>query len=910
LTLGELVIKISCDSSAAQKGIEETGKKASKLSTISTTVANGVKKIGKVAAAAVGTATVAIGKITTSAVKAYANYEQLTGGVETLFGTSGKSLKEYQKEIGITEKSTKKAVDNSIKKYNSLVKAQNKVMTNARNAFKTTGQSMNDYLETVTTLSTALIKSMADDTEAAADVADMAMRDMSDNANKMGTDMEAIQNAYKGFAKQNYTMLDNLKLGYGGTRKEMQRLLKDAQKITGIKYDINNLKDVYEAIHVIQTELGITGTTASEASTTIQGSFNQMKASWENLKIEMTNPEGNVNTALDDFVNSATNFATNVVPAITQTLKGIAGAITALAPIIGQELPGLFTEILPDLISAAVTMVTAVATAITNNGPQIIYGFIQIIKSVGKVLEDSNNPFFKALGKLLNKVADGAQLALDLLEDFPGTVQRLKESDSAGLRALGTVLEAIGAALQWMIDNQEVVIAAVTAIIAAFAVAKIASFVASLNPVTIILGLIAAAATAIATNWEAIKETVIGIWNSIKDAVSSAWDAVSKWWTENISEPVENAWNAVKDKITTVWDNIKRYADDVWTAVKGLWQENIAKPVSEAWEEVKKGITDVWDALKTAAETAWNAIKDFVTNAITSARATLVDLWNRIKEKATNVWNGLKSAAETAWNAIKSFIQNPIGAVRATLTDLWNRIKEKATSVWNTVKDKASSIWEAIKGVIQKPIIAVRATLADIWKRIKDKAVSTWNAISATVSPVIEGIKSVIDGVANAVKAVIEWFEKLMGYDGKNLASTTSEHTHTTTTVEKIRRVYDNAPEPTEENPYPLVTQQIDPVTLAPIPQTAKGAWNVPYDNYLTMLHRGEAVLTASQARKFRDGDQESGGFDISVLTGAIVDAIKNGMANAQVNSFLDGQAVTDVVSRIQGSNLNARRFA
>lgn len=225
----------------AGNATDETSGKFSKLGEVA-------KGAAKVALAVVGATATAVGALVKQAVESYAEYEQLVGGVDTLFGS-----------------------------------ASAEVQKKADNAYKTAGMSANEYMETVTGFSASLIQSLGGDTEKAAKYADMAITDMSDNANKMGTDMSLIQNAYQGFAKQNYTMLDNLKLGYGGTKEEMERLLKDASKISGIKYDISSYADIVDAIHVVQTEMGITGTTAKEASTTIQGSISSMKSAWQNL---------------------------------------------------------------------------------------------------------------------------------------------------------------------------------------------------------------------------------------------------------------------------------------------------------------------------------------------------------------------------------------------------------------------------------------------------------------------------------------------------------------------------------------------------------------------------------------------------------------------------------------------------
>ena len=231
MTLEELVVKISGETSGLQSAM-----------------GSAISAVGKFSAAAVAAGATAVAALTKSAVESYADYEQLVGGVETLFKDSAGIVQEY-----------------------------------AANAFQTAGLSANDYMETVTGFSASLLQSVGGDTEEAARIADQAITDMADNANKMGSSIESIQNAYQGFAKQNYTMLDNLKLGYGGTKQEMERLLADAEKLSGVHYDISNLNDVYEAIHVVQGELGITGTTAEEASTTIQGSAAAMKAAWQNM---------------------------------------------------------------------------------------------------------------------------------------------------------------------------------------------------------------------------------------------------------------------------------------------------------------------------------------------------------------------------------------------------------------------------------------------------------------------------------------------------------------------------------------------------------------------------------------------------------------------------------------------------
>ena len=273
-----------------KKGFDDAGSGALKFGDIlkanvlSEAIVSGIKKLGSVVKE-VGSAFIKIGK---QALDSYADYEQLVGGVETLFKDNASTVENY-----------------------------------ANNAYKTAGLSANEYMETVTAFSASLLQSLNGDTAKSAEVADMAITDMADNANKMGTSMDMIQNAYQGFAKQNYTMLDNLKLGYGGTKSEMERLLADAQKISGVKYDISNLNDVYQAIHVIQGELGITGTTAKEASTTIQGSVSAMKSAWSNMLTGIADDNADFDGLVNNLVESIGTAAENIMPRVQIIIDGV-----------------------------------------------------------------------------------------------------------------------------------------------------------------------------------------------------------------------------------------------------------------------------------------------------------------------------------------------------------------------------------------------------------------------------------------------------------------------------------------------------------------------------------------------------------------------------------------------------------
>ena len=328
MNLFELFVKIGADTTEANKGIDEVGQKTSGLGE---KLKSGLATAGKVAVAGVAAGATAIGALGTKAVAAYADYEQLVGGVETLFKDS-----------------------------------QDQVMDYANNAYKTAGLSANEYMETVTSFSASLLQSLDGDTSAAADKANLAITDMSDNANKMGTDMTSIQNAYQGFAKANYTMLDNLKLGYGGTQAEMERLLADAEKISGIKYDISSYADIVDAIHVVQTEMGITGTTAEEAASTIQGSFGMMKSAWQNLVTGMADPDQDLGVLVGNFTDSVVIAGNNLIPRIQELLPRIVEATTSLIGTVSEQLPAILGTVLPSLVEGATNLVTGLMAALPS----------------------------------------------------------------------------------------------------------------------------------------------------------------------------------------------------------------------------------------------------------------------------------------------------------------------------------------------------------------------------------------------------------------------------------------------------------------------------------------------------------------------------------------------------------------
>lgn len=338
MNLFTLFGRISVDNAQANKAIDETSGYANEARGALSRIGSAAGKVGSVMVKGLAAGTAAAGAalvaLTKNAVSYYSDYEQLVGGVETLFKDSGETVMKY-----------------------------------AADAYKTAGLSANEYMDTVTSFSASLLQSLGQDTALAADVAHVAITDMADNANKMGTNMTLIQNAYQGFAKQNYTMLDNLKLGYGGTQAEMKRLLQDAQRIKkeqgeNVKYSIDSFADIVEAIHVVQEEMGITGTTAEEASETIQGSIGMMKAAWKNFLTGMADSNQDFNALTTNLVNSVITVANNIVPRLIETVPRLVEGIAAIGQQLAGYLPEMISGLLPSLIAGVASLISALVTQI------------------------------------------------------------------------------------------------------------------------------------------------------------------------------------------------------------------------------------------------------------------------------------------------------------------------------------------------------------------------------------------------------------------------------------------------------------------------------------------------------------------------------------------------------------------
>lgn len=667
---------LGADVKGSFKGVDEVNKKLdgtkSRIGQIGSGIKSafrGLNKIGtgavKAIGAGIGAASAAIGGLSMAIYGATGDYEQLVGGVETLFGAGGKTLQEYAAEVG-------KTAGEVSGEYSKLMASQNEVLKNADNAYKTAGMSANQYMETVTSFSASLLQSVGGDTMKAAKAADQAITDMADNANKMGTSMESIQDAYQGFAKQNYTMLDNLKLGYGGTKEEMQRLLRDAEAFSGVKYDISNLNDVYEAIHVVQTEMGITGTTAKEASSTLQGSFASMKAAWENVLVGIGTGSADLDVKIDNLVESAKTFASNLLPMITKALTGIGSFVTQLAPIIAAAIPELLTTVVPGLIGAGVSMLTAIVQGLAQAAPVISSAGLDILRQLIAGIQSVVTELLPMAGTIIQTIGEGfllyqgavLQLGLDiivglvqgLVEAIPTLIPAAAQMITDFANALVEAIPLLAAALPQLIgaivagltseDGLGQVLAAAVKLLTALvdAIPTLVTNLAAELP-QIITGIIdffldpgnmASISSGFVNLVLAIVDAIPEIVAALVLALPAIISAVANYFRDNKDE--------IKDAFVKIGDDIAAAVSEWWTSMKAK--------VEEIWENVKAVFKNLWDDL-VGHSIVWDIINDVIS--------AFSGWWDGLKGIVEGLINNIKEKFEEAKDAVVGFFKNIFG---------------------------------------------------------------------------------------------------------------------------------------------------------------------------------------------------------------------------------------------------------
>ena len=738
-----------------------------------------------------------IGKAFSAAISEGAALQQSLGGIETLFKGSADKVKGYANE-----------------------------------AYKTTGLSANAYMENVTGFSASLLQSLGGDTDKAAETANMAMIDMSDNANKMGTSMESIQMAYQGFAKQNYTMLDNLKLGYGGTKQEMQRLLADAEKLTGVKYDINNLSDVYNAIHAIQENLDITGTTAKEAASTFSGSFESMKAAAQNVLGKLALGE-NILPSLHALLKTTSTFLfDNFLPMVGNIFSGLGLVLT-------EGISQIASQLFGDAFGSAVYSQLSRVTGIFQTFFDMIFGSlskqdnIDILTMLGFSegaanqivnIADNIRVTFENIGVVAGNVAS-------IVVDFVGDLLGIKDGEQ-GVNLLGIAFESISGFIRdaseslskftsWLKDSPlalDALKSAVVGITSAWAgykaVLAVIKGIETIRNATLAItnGLMlaqfvrtGALTTAEAANAAATMGAsgAFGIFNAVLSAnpiglivtAVAALTAALVWfftqtetgqqiWSSFV-DWIKQAWQGIADFFVGLWSGISEGASTLWDGVVTTWNAYI-ESLKAMWTAVVTFFSDLWVSIQEAASVAWTAITTVVMAIVQPFIDGFMNIWNNISDGLTQIWEGIKMIFQGAWEFIKSIFLGAILIIIDLVTGNFNQLGADLSLIWEGIQNGISMIWEGIKtyfsGVVDAIVgygIAVfenfSAVLSAIWEFIKSTASATWEWIKSTVTSLITGLvqgaQNIWDGFMNFLSSLWEGIKSTASNAWSSLAS-------------------------------------------------------------------------------------------------------------------------------------------
>ena len=672
------------------ESMKDATNSASKMSSVMKGIGSSAIKVGKGLAVAGAAAATAVTALVSKSVGAFSDYEQLTGGVETLFGAGGRSVEEYAQSVS-------KSVSDIQGKYDSLMSAQNAVLENANKAYMTAGMSANEYMDTVTGFSASLISSLGGDTNKAADYANSALVDMSDNANKMGTDMESIKNAYQGFAKQNYTMLDNLKLGYGGTQEEMKRLLSDAEKLTGQRYDISSFADITQAIHAIQTQMDITGTTAKEASTTISGSWGSLKAAFQNVLVGLTTGGDMFDQSLDALINTAVTFGQNIIPAIKGALSGVGYLIEGLAPVIGETIPPLINDLAPTLANSAVSLISSLVNGLTQNATQfseclsnmIIVAVAGISTVVPQLLDAASKIVSNLMQGLTNSMPQIVNGAVTLVE---GLVNGLV--NNIPLLIMGAV-QLVASLANGLIENLPRIIDAgvnlITGIISA-------SY--SMMPQIIQTGVQLVVNLAIGLV-QAIPQLITAL-PQITGSIVNGFMSIN--WFDLGLQLIKSIWEGIKSIGSEMWNGVKEKTSELWGGVKNV--------VSEKLNNIKSAYDAHGGGLKGATFAAIEGVKEYyrtgydAINQLTGGK--LGEVVNAVGEKMEVVKGKFSEAFGNVKNTVMTIFENIKNGITEKISAAVNKVKE----IFGSIADKVSDVWGKIKGIIKAPKIVQKGTVS------------------------------------------------------------------------------------------------------------------------------------------------------------------------------------------------------
>lgn len=642
-----------------------------------------------------------IGKAIGASINEEAALQQSLGGVETLFKDSADKVKGFANE-----------------------------------AYKTTGLSANAYMENVTGFSASLLQSLGGDTDKAAETANMAMIDMSDNANKMGTSMESIQLAYQGFAKQNYTMLDNLKLGYGGTKQEMQRLLADAEKLTGVKYDINNLSDVYSAIHTIQENLDITGTTAREAATTFTGSFESMKSAAQNVLGKLSLGE-DIQPALQALMETTSTFLFgNLIPMIGNILKQI--PILILGGIKGV-FSGIFGEGLGSIMGSIVTALGSAFLAF--KAFSTVSGLLSGIPAVLTTIKTAVTGLFTVMS------ANPIGIAIAAIAGLTAGLVYFFTQTETGRQIWSSFVAWIKQAWQ-----------------------GIADFFVNLWS-----GISEGASTlwdGVVTAWNAVVTFFSDLWVRIQEAASVAWTAITTAVMAIVQPFIDgfmNIWNNISDGLTQIWEGIKMIFQGVWEFIKSIFLGAILiiiNLVTGNFNQLGADLSLIWKGIKNSISMIWEGIKTYFSGVVDVIVGYGIAIFENFSTTLSTIWKGLSAAGKAIFDSFAQILSNIWNTIKSVASSAWEGLKSTVLGLIDGLVQGAKNAWESMKQGVRDLV----SNVTSIFDGIRN--IDLWSAGKAILDGFLGGLKSAWGAVTDFVGGIASWIRDHKGpieYDRKLL---------------------------------------------------------------------------------------------------------------------------------------------
>ncbi|VMP71562.1 PblA [Streptococcus pneumoniae] len=642
-----------------------------------------------------------IGKAIGASINEGAALQQSLGGVETLFKDSADKVKGFANE-----------------------------------AYKTTGLSANAYMENVTGFSASLLQSLGGDTDKAAETANMAMIDMSDNANKMGTSMESIQLAYQGFAKQNYTMLDNLKLGYGGTKQEMQRLLADAEKLTGVKYDINNLSDVYSAIHTIQENLDITGTTAREAATTFTGSFESMKSAAQNVLGKLSLGE-DIQPALQALMETTSTFLFgNLIPMIGNILKQI--PILILGGIKGV-FSGIFGEGLGSIMGSIVTALGSAFLAF--KAFSTVSGLLSGIPAVLTTIKTAVTGLFTVMS------ANPIGIAIAAIAGLTAGLVYFFTQTETGRQIWSSFVAWIKQAWQ-----------------------GIADFFVNLWS-----GISEGASTlwdGVVTAWNAVVTFFSDLWVRIQEAASVAWTAITTAVMAIVQPFIDgfmNIWNNISDGLTQIWEGIKMIFQGVWEFIKSIFLGAILIIINLVignFNQLGADLSLIWKGIKNSISMIWEGIKTYFSGVVDVIVGYGIAIFENFSTTLSTIWKGFSAAGKAIFDSFAQILSNIWNTIKSVASSAWEGLKSTVLGLIDGLVQGAKNAWESMKQGVRDLV----SNVTSIFDGIRN--IDLWSAGKAILDGFLGGLKSAWGAVTDFVGGIASWIRDHKGpieYDRKLL---------------------------------------------------------------------------------------------------------------------------------------------